>query len=88
MSVLNPYQLSIIIISFIPGINYFDNTRIRIKFDRHWWKIWWKQEKLAFTHNKVVNIYIVYEINLTVTHQEIVDIYIVYEINLRAYTVG
>ena len=84
MSVLNPYQRSIIIISLIPGINYFGNARIRIKFDRHWWK----QEKLAFTHKEVVNIYIVYEINLRVTHKEVVDIYIVYEINLRAYTVG
>ena len=50
--------------SLIPGINYFDNARIRIEFDHHGWTIWWKEEKLAFTHKEVVNIYIVYEINL------------------------
>ena len=40
--------------------NYFDNSRIRGKFDGNCLK----QEKLTFTHNQVVNIYIVYEKNL------------------------
>ena len=42
------------------GINYFDNAKIRVKFDGNCLK----QEKVPFTHKQVVIIYIVYEINL------------------------
>ena len=43
-----------------PGINYADNAKIRIKLDESCLK----QDKLTFTHKQMVNIYIVYEINL------------------------
>ena len=46
--------------SFSLDINYFDNARIWVKFDRNCLK--W--ERVTFTHKKVVNIYIVHEINL------------------------
>ena len=42
--------------SFNPFINYFDNTRIREKFDGSFLKV-------IFLHKQAVNIYIVYEIN-------------------------
>ena len=42
------------------GINYIDNANIRVILDGSCLK----KEKLAFTHKQVVNIYIVYEINL------------------------
>ena len=35
-----------------PGINYFDNARIRVKFDGSFLK----QEQVSFTHKKVVSI--------------------------------
>ena len=34
------------------GINYFDNARIRVKFDENCLK----QEQVSFTHKKVVSI--------------------------------
>ena len=46
--------------SLNPEINYFDNARIRGKFDGNCLK----QDKVTFTHKQVVDIYIVYEINL------------------------
>ena len=49
-----------LIIVFNPGINYFDNATIRVKFDGNLLK----QEKVTFTYNQVANIYIVYEIKL------------------------
>ena len=45
--------------SLNPGINYFDNFKIRVKIDGNYLK----QEKLTFTDKQVVNLYIVYEIN-------------------------
>ena len=43
-----------------PIINYFDKSKIQVKFNADCLK----QEKVIFTHKKAVNIYIVYEINL------------------------
>ena len=45
--------------SFNPFINYFDNTKIREKFDGSFLK----QGKVIFLHKQAVNIFIVYEIN-------------------------
>ena len=45
--------------SIAPVLNCI-NTKSRVKFDARFLK----QNKLTFTHEKVVNIYIVYEINL------------------------
>ena len=42
------------------GINYFDNSRIWVKFKGNCLK----QKKLTFTHKQVVNTYIVCELNL------------------------
>ena len=41
-----------------PGIDYFDNSEIRVRFDGHCLK----QEKVTFTHKQVINISILYEI--------------------------
>ena len=46
--------------SLNPGINCVDNTKIQIKLDESCLK----QDKLTFTHKQVVNIFIVYKINL------------------------
>ena len=46
--------------SFNLGINYTDSTKIQVKFDG----TCLKQEKLMFTHKKLVNMDILYEINL------------------------
>ena len=43
---------------FSPSLNYL-RTKIRIKFNRSCLK----QDKITYTHGKIVNIYIVYEIN-------------------------
>ena len=40
-------------------LNYI-GTKTRVKFDRSCLK----QDKITYTHDKIVNIYIVYEINL------------------------
>ena len=45
--------------SIAPALNYF-GTKARVKFNGSCLK----QDKIAFTHGKIVNIYIVYEINL------------------------
>ena len=45
--------------SLAPSSNYI-GVKIRVKFDCHCLK----QNKVPFTHKKVLNIYIVYEINL------------------------
>ena len=45
--------------SLAPLLSYFGNKR-RVKFDRSCLK----QDKITFTHEKIVNIYIAYEINL------------------------
>ena len=45
--------------SLTPALNHI-NTKLRVKFDESCLK----QEKVTFTHKKVVNICIVYEINL------------------------
>ena len=58
IKVLN--QLLHLTIVLLPcSINYI-NTEIRVKFNESCLK----QEEITFTHKKVVNIYIVYEINL------------------------
>ena len=41
-----------------PSLNYV-GTKIRVKF----WGSCLKQDKVTYTHGKIVNIYIVYEIN-------------------------
>ena len=46
--------------SLNPGINYFDNFWIRLKFQRNCLE----QEKVTFTHMLIVNIYIVHGINV------------------------
>ena len=46
--------------SFNLGINYTDSTKIQVKFDG----TCLKQEKLMFTHKKLVNMDILYETNL------------------------
>ena len=46
--------------SLNPEINYIDNAKIQVKL--HGCCL--KHEKLIFTHKKVVNILIVYQINL------------------------
>ena len=43
-----------------PSLNYI-NTKIRVK---NWWKLFKTRKNITFVHEKVVNIYIVYEINL------------------------
>ena len=43
-----------------PEINLSDNAKTQLKFDGSCLK----QDKFTFNHNGVVNIYIVYEINL------------------------
>ena len=45
--------------SLAPALNHI-STKLRIKFDGSCLK----QEKVTFTHKKVVNIYIAHEINL------------------------
>ena len=46
--------------SLTPGVNYFGNYRIPVKCDGNCLK----QGKAIFTHKQVVNIYIVFDINL------------------------
>ena len=46
--------------SLNPGINYIDNAKIWVKFDRSCLK----QEKVTLAHKQMVNIYIVFVINL------------------------
>ena len=45
--------------SLAPALTYFGN-KTRVKFAGHCLK----QDKITFTHEKIVNIYIVHEINL------------------------
>ena len=45
--------------SLYPGLNYINNAKILVKFDTSCLK----QQKSLFTDEKVMNIYIVYEIN-------------------------
>ena len=45
--------------SLAPTLNYV-NTKLRVKHDGSYLK----QEKVIFTQNRLVNIYIAYEINL------------------------
>ena len=45
--------------SLAPALGYFGN-KVRVKFDGSCLK----QDKITFTHEKPVNIYIVYELNL------------------------
>ena len=46
--------------SLNPRTDYFDNSRLRVKFDGNCLK----QSKVTLTHKQVVNTYIVYETNL------------------------
>ena len=46
--------------SLAPSLNYIGTTKTRVKFD---WSCL-KQNKITITHGKIVNIYIVCEINL------------------------
>ena len=49
--------------SLIPALNYCD-TKMRVKFPRSCLK----QQKIWYTHGKVVNIYIVYELGASISH--------------------
>ena len=49
--------------SLIPSLDYY-NTKIRVKFTRGYLK----QPKISYTHGKVVNIYIVYELAASSSH--------------------
>ena len=46
--------------SLNPGISYSDNAKMQVKFGGGCLKL----AKLMFSHKQVMNIYIVYEINL------------------------
>ena len=49
--------------SFNPTLSYY-GTKIRVKFSRGYLK----QPKISYTHGKVVNIYIVYELGASSSH--------------------
>ena len=49
--------------SFTPALNHVCNKK-RVKFDG----ICLKQEKMAYTHGKIVNIYIVFELSSNLNH--------------------
>ena len=44
--------------SLTPTLNYYNESKIRVKFTGSCWK----QDEVTFNHGKVVNIYIVYEL--------------------------
>ena len=50
--------------SLNPKLNYYNNTKIRVQFTGSCLK----QPKFRFTHKKVVNIYIVYELSASSSH--------------------
>ena len=50
--------------SLTPKLNYYNNTKIRVQFTG----ICFKQPKFTFTHKKVVNIYIFYELSASSSH--------------------
>ena len=50
--------------SLTPKLNYYNNTKIRVQFTGSCLK----QPKFSFTHKKVVNIYIVYELSASSFH--------------------
>ena len=50
--------------NFSPLIDYVGN-KIRVKFNGSYLK---KSNKISYTHNKIVNIYIIYEINVHTTN--------------------
>ena len=49
--------------SLTPALSYY-GTRTRVKFSGGCWK----QSKISYTHGKVVNIYIVYELGASSSH--------------------
>ena len=49
--------------SFTPALNYY-RTKTRVKFTGSCLK----QQKISYTHGKVVNIYIVYEVGASSSH--------------------
>ena len=49
--------------SLTPAVNYYDTKR-RVKFTGSCLK----QRKISYTHGKVVNIYIVYELGASTSH--------------------
>ena len=54
--------------SLTPTINYYYGTKTRVKFTGSCLK----QQKISYTHEKVVNIYIVYELGASGSNDMIV----------------
>ena len=50
--------------SLTPELNYYNNTKTRIKFKGSCLK----QSNFIFTHNKILNIYIAYELGASRSH--------------------
>ena len=50
--------------SLTPELNYYNNTKTRVKFKGSCLK----QSNFTFTHNKILNIYIVYELGASSSH--------------------
>ena len=50
--------------SLTPEFSYYNNTRTRVKFKGSCLK----QSNFTFTHNKILNIYIVYELGASSSH--------------------
>ena len=47
-----------------PTLNYYDDFQVRVKFTGSYLK----QPKVSYTHSKIVNIYIVYELAASGSH--------------------
>ena len=63
---------------FNPSVNYV-HTKARVKFNADCLK----QEKISFDHGKVVNIYIVFEVNKNVNVSSYPRLEIVYLVKLN-----
>ena len=63
--------------SLTPAINYY-GTKVRVKFTRSCLK----QPKISYTHGKLVNIYIVYELGASSSHNNDPTLKIVYLVQL------
>ena len=63
--------------SLTPALNYYD-TKTRVKFTENCLK----QPKISYTHGKVVNIYIVYELGASSSHVNDPTLKIVYLVQL------
>ena len=59
---IKPFRTSDI--SLKPSLSYYSESRIRVKFARNCLI----QDKITFIHEKIVNIYIVYELGASTSH--------------------